>query len=147
MDRDDPVTNAPATLDAALYSDPLVYARERKAIFARSWLFVGHESQVAGPGSVLATTIAGYPLLVVRDEHRALRAYHNVCRHRAGPLAPEGESTCGARLTCRYHGWSYALDGRLAAARDFGPARGFDPPDYGLSARLRNMERLCLCQC
>src|SRR5579871_298360 len=117
--------NAPVTLDSSLY------ARERKAIFARSWLFVGHESQLAEPGAVLAATIAGFPVLVVRDEN-ALKAYHNVFRHRAGPLAPDGESVCAGRLTCRYHGWSYMLDGRLASARDFGPARDFDPRDYSL---------------
>jgi choline monooxygenase len=69
---------------------------------------------------------------VVRDEEGRLRGYHNVCRHRAGPLAPDGESACEGRLVCRYHGWAYALDGRLAAARDFGRAEGFDPRDYAL---------------
>jgi choline monooxygenase len=47
---------------------------------------------------------------------------------------PEGQSRCDGRLTCLYHGWRYALDGRLASARDFGPAEGFDPRNYGLFA-------------
>lgn len=132
MNAQDANTNAPDTLDSTFYGDPEVYARERKAIFAHSWLFIGHESQLPAPGSVIATTIAGFPVLALRDDKGQLRAYHNVCRHRAGPLAPEGESQCGKRLTCRYHGWSYALDGRLASARDFGPAHHFDPRDYAL---------------
>ena len=121
-----------ATMDVALYTDPANYARERQRIFSRSWLMIAHESQFVRTGSVVAATVAGYPLLVVRDEQGRLRGYHNVCRHRAGPLAQEGDAECGARLTCRYHGWSYALDGRLASARDFGPAADFDPREFSL---------------
>src|SRR2546423_4143836 len=117
------------TLPAALYRDPPVYERERHRIFAQSWQFMGHESQLAEPGQWLALTIAGYPVIAVRGEDK-IRAFHNVCRHRAGPLAPDGQGNCGRNLVCRYHGWRYALDGRLASARDFGPAEGFDPREY-----------------
>ncbi len=48
------------------------------------------------------------------------------------PLTQDGTGDCGAQLTCRYHGWRYKLDGRLAAARDFGPAEGFDPRNFSL---------------
>src|SRR5690349_3280011 len=89
---------APETLAAELYVGREAYERERKAIFARTWLFLGHESQLPEPGSVIAATIAGFPMLAVRDEREGLRGYHNVCRHRAGPLAYDGESRCGARL-------------------------------------------------
>jgi len=77
-------------------------------------------------------SVAGYPLIVVRGEDGVLRGFHNVCRHRAGPLADDGEGKCAGALVCRYHGWKYALDGRLANARDFGPAEGFDPREYAL---------------
>jgi len=120
------------TLDALYYCDPSVYRAERKSVFAHNWLFFGLERDVAEPGSCFAATIAGYPLLLVRGEDRELRAFHNLCRHRAGPLAEEGASRCGTSLVCRYHGWRYALDGRLASARDFGAAQGFDPRQYGL---------------
>jgi choline monooxygenase len=119
------------TLPAALYRDAPVYERERRRIFARSWQFMGHEAQLAEPGQWIAFTIAGYPVIAVRGEDR-IRAFHNVCRHRAGPLAEDGEGRCERNLVCRYHGWRYALDGRLASARDFGPAEGFDPRAYGL---------------
>jgi nitrite reductase/ring-hydroxylating ferredoxin subunit len=120
------------TIPAALYRDPTHYETERQRIFARSWHLVAHEAQIAGRGSWLAVTIAGFPLLVVRGDDGRIRAFHNVCRHRAGPLAPDGQGTCEGTLVCRYHGWRYALDGRLAAARDFGPAEGFDVREYGL---------------
>jgi choline monooxygenase len=125
--------SAPETLPAALYrDDPQLWARERRAIFARSWQFFGHESGVAEVGSWIAETLAGYPLVVVRDEAGVLRGYHNVCRHRAGPLTDGPSGRCDGLLVCRYHGWSYTLDGRLRAARDFGPSADFDPRANGL---------------
>jgi choline monooxygenase len=125
---------APETLPASLYRDPSLYDAERRRIFAQSWQLIGHESQLPEPGSWLALTMAGYPLILVRGADEKIRAFHNVCRHRAGPLAPDGEGSCDGALVCRYHGWRYALDGRLASARDFGPAAGFDPREYGLLA-------------
>ncbi|HEX3430025.1 MAG TPA: SRPBCC family protein [Rhizomicrobium sp.] len=119
------------TLPALLYRDPSVYESERRCIFAQSWQLIGHEAQLAERGQWIARTIAGYPVLVVRSDER-IHAFHNVCRHRAGPLAPDGEGRGQDHLVCRYHGWRYALDGRLAGARDFGTAEGFDPREYGL---------------
>ncbi len=123
---------APETLPAAQYRDPALYQIERREIFARGWLLLAHESQLPRPGSYVALHVAGFPLLVVRDEQGQIRCFHNVCRHRAGPLTQDGAGDCGAQLTCRYHGWRYKLDGRLAAARDFGPAEGFDPRNFSL---------------
>jgi choline monooxygenase len=108
------------------------WAKERARIFAPSWQLLCHESALEGPGEVLAETLAGYPVLAVRQNGGALKAFHNVCRHRAGPLVPAGRSRCEGALVCRYHGWSYALDGRLKSARDFGAAAGFDPRALGL---------------
>jgi choline monooxygenase len=111
---------------ARCYVEPAAFERDRRAVFARSWQSVARSAQVAGPGDHVVADIAGVPLLIVRDADGVLRALHNVCRHRAGPLA-----TCdgrGARtLVCRYHGWTYALDGRLLRALDMDDAAGFDP--------------------
>lgn len=124
---------SPTTLPATLYrNDPELWAKERRAIFARSWQFFGHESQLSEAGQWRAETIAGYPIIVVRDEAGGLRGYHNACRHRAGPLTDGPGGRCAGELVCRYHGWRYTLDGRLRSARDFGPADGFDPRDYSL---------------
>ncbi len=120
------------TLPAVLYRDPMVYETERRNVFGHSWLFLGHESQLANTGDYIALTIAGYPLMAVRGKGGVIRAFHNVCRHRAGPLVEDGTGACGENIICRYHGWRYALDGRLASARDFGPATSFDPREYGL---------------
>jgi choline monooxygenase len=123
---------APETLPARLYGDTAVYEIERREIFARTWQLLAHESQLPRPGDYLATNFAGYPVLAVRGEDGQVRAFHNVCRHRAGPLVEDGTGHCAGALVCRYHAWKYALDGRLASARDFGAAEAFDPREYGL---------------
>ena len=119
------------TTPAAWYRDPARYAAERRSIFGRAWLFMAHLSELKNEGDVVTATIAGFPLLVVRTAD-GLKGFHNVCRHRAGPLVDADRSNCGSSLVCKYHGWAYTLDGRLRNARDFGAASGFDPRDYGL---------------
>jgi choline monooxygenase len=121
------------TLDAVHYRDPVAFAVERERIFAKNWLLLAHESELPSAGSYVAAAVAGFPLVAVRGEDDTIRAFHNVCRHRAGPLVDEGHGACSA-LVCRYHAWRYTLDGRLASARDFGPAPGFDARDFGLFA-------------
>lgn len=120
------------TLPASLYRDQAVYQTERQQIFARSWLLVAHVSQLASPGNYLAVTAAGYPLIVVCGDHGKVRAFHNVCRHRAGPFANDGMGKCDGHLVCHYHGWRYTLDGQLAGVRDFGAGADFNPQDYPL---------------
>src|SRR3982751_5715358 len=102
------------TLPFSWYSDDDVLRRERAAIFARSWQYAGRASEVAKPGSFLATDAGGIPILVTRDTDGALRAFLNVCRHRGAVLA----DGCAERSTiqCRYHAWTYDLDGSLRSA-------------------------------
>ena len=119
-----PLENALA-LPAPLYTDPQFALRERAAIFSRHWQLVAHADQVRNPGDHAITEIAGVPLVIVRGDDGELRALHNVCRHRAGPLA-----TCDGRgakaLRCQYHGWTYRLDGQLRSAPEMSDARDFD---------------------
>lgn len=123
-----------ATLPARLYGCPEAWARERSALFGRAWLFLGHEAEAPAPGDWIASDIAGHRLLAVRGKDGELRAFHNVCRHRAGPLVSGARGHCDGELVCGYHGWRYALDGRLRAATGFGAAEGFDPRELGLFA-------------
>jgi choline monooxygenase len=120
------------TAPVDLYRDPAVFERERVAIFARSWQFLGLEADLVRPGDYLAETLAGYPVMVVRDEQHGLKGYHNVCRHRAGPLVGDAKGRCDGEFVCRFHAWRYGFDGRLKAATDFGPAEGFDSAGFGL---------------
>ncbi|HWP95150.1 MAG TPA: aromatic ring-hydroxylating dioxygenase subunit alpha [Gammaproteobacteria bacterium] len=115
-----------SALPAPFYTHRGTEEIERRQVFGCHWQFAAHISQLAAAGDHVVTEVAGVPLLLVRGEDGVLRAFHNVCRHRAGPLA-----TCdgrGARaFHCRYHGWTYTLDGRLRSAPDMQDARDFDP--------------------
>ena len=118
-------------LPAPFYTHRDSLAAEHAAIFTRSWQLVGHESELKDSGDHVVAEIGMTPVIVVRGEDGTLRAFHNVCRHRAGPLA-----TCNGRgarnLVCRYHGWTYRLDGRLRGAPEMNDARNFSVEDIRL---------------
>jgi choline monooxygenase len=123
------VTDAAPTLPADWYFGAERYERERSSIFASEWLWFASESEVADPCTYVAYAYAGRPLMVVRGNDGVLRGFHNVCRHRAGPLVDDGSGAC-TNLVCQYHGWAYSSDGRLRSARDFGEE--LDPDELGL---------------
>jgi choline monooxygenase len=125
------VPTAAATLPAAAYHDPRWYAAERHAVFASEWQLAGFRTHLAAPGDRVTHRFAEWDVVVVVGDDGGLRAFHNVCRHRAGPLCLDDRGH-GAALVCAYHGWTYGLDGRLHRARDFGDASDFDPDEYGL---------------
>ncbi|HEU4698384.1 MAG TPA: aromatic ring-hydroxylating dioxygenase subunit alpha [Gemmatimonadales bacterium] len=119
-----------ATLPSAWYVDPAFHAVDREAVFARSWQGVGDASQVGRPGQYLVATVADDPVIVVRGKDGVLRAFYNVCRHRAGPLALE--DGCANALQCKYHGWTYLLDGTLRGVPAMDRTELFDRKDFGL---------------
>jgi choline monooxygenase len=119
-----------STLPARWYTDPAIHALEQERIFARTWQPVGRVDQVRQPGEFFTAEVAGRPVVVLRDDRGELRAFYNVCRHRAGPVA----RGCGKRksLQCAYHGWTYRLDGTLATTPDFEGVECFERADNGL---------------
>jgi choline monooxygenase len=118
-------------LPSEAYIDTALARPERERVFAPSWQLVGHTSSIPAAGDHLVSDAAGIPLVIVRGDDGEIRALHNVCRHRAGPLALEDGK--GARsLRCRYHGWNYALDGCLKAAIEMEGARDFDAGEIRL---------------
>ncbi len=118
------------TLPALAYTDPTVFSLEREAVFAAGWQLAGGSRSLAKPGDFRVEEIAGAPIILVRGRDHELRAFYNVCRHRAGPVAA-GAGNCKV-LRCRYHGWVYHLDGRLHSAPEIGDIEAFDPADFGL---------------
>ncbi len=115
-------------LPADHYVDPSVYAAERRAIFGRDWLVLGALAAIP-EGHAMATTVAGLPVVVRRDNGEHVQGFVNVCTHRAGPLVWDGETEPCPRFRCKYHGWQFAPDGRLLRT----PGFGADPPDTALS--------------
>jgi len=121
------------TLPASAYSSVEFHERERESIFQRDWLCAGIIDEMPAAGSWTAGTVAGMPTLFVRDKAGQLRAFLNVCRHRASPLCEDGESHAGSVIRCPYHSWIYQLDGSLARAAGIGEPEGFDVADFPLN--------------
>src|SRR5215472_3393236 len=134
------------TLASRFYIDPHILETEREKIFRRTWQLVGTLDQVCGelpagggkaekrtiadPESYFTADVAGEPVIVVRDKQGTLRAFSNVCRHRAGPIALG--SGCKNVLRCQYHGWTYTLDGRLIGTPDVDGVEFFDRSTMGM---------------
>ena len=112
-------------LPARYYAGEAAHARDLRAVFGRSWQLVARADQVQAAGDHVVDTVGRLPVIVVRGADGALRAFANVCRHRAGPLALCNGK--GARaLHCKYHGWSYSLEGQLRSAPEMQDAKDFD---------------------
>jgi phenylpropionate dioxygenase-like ring-hydroxylating dioxygenase large terminal subunit len=113
-----------------MYSSPEVYQREQTQIFGKYWYYVGHVDQLTGEGSYFTVEIAEQPLVILRDRQNQLKAFFNICTHRAGPVAM-GSGNC-SRLTCLYHAWSFDLDGNLRGMPDMETAENFDVAAHAL---------------
>lgn len=120
------------TLPAAAYSSTDLFERERRAIFEQDWVCAGVVDEMPAAGSWTARVVGGLPLLFVRGKAGELRAFLNVCRHRASPLCEDGETHRGSLIRCPYHSWLYQLDGSLARASGVGSPDDFDLDDYSL---------------
>ncbi|KAJ5718319.1 hypothetical protein N7488_003965 [Penicillium malachiteum] len=108
-----------------------VFELERRAIFSKSWLYLAHVNQFAKPGSYQSFDIAGFPIFLIRGKDDKIRAFHNVCRHRAYTITRK-ETGASTVLGCRYHGWSYDTLGRLVKAPQFEDVPGFDKSENSL---------------
>lgn len=114
------------------YYDPDIFEREKRAIFHRTWQYVGHRSMLPTPGSYIVREIAGQSVLLLRDRNGELRAFFNVCQHRAHRLL-EGEGRLNAAvITCPYHAWAYDLAGTLRTARGSEKMADFDKSAFSL---------------
>ncbi|NOD76079.1 MULTISPECIES: SRPBCC family protein [unclassified Ruegeria] len=103
-----------SSLKAEAYVDPSWYQVDQNEVLAKTWQWVCHVEKLRAPGSYTTVEIAGRPIAVVRDREGTLRAFYNVCKHRAHHLlSGEGETT---RIMCPYHAWVYKLDGQLVRA-------------------------------
>jgi choline monooxygenase len=118
-------------LAATWYTDPMVFARERAAIFSRTWQYAGPASRVSVPGSYVTVDIAGSGVIILRGRDGELRALRNVCRHRGATLLNEPSGSC-ATIRCPYHHWVFDDRGRLIATPHFGDDATFVMDDWPL---------------
>jgi choline monooxygenase len=123
-------------LEGLFYGEEF-YAIEQRTLFPRSWCAVGVGAAIAEPGDMLPIDLAGWPVLLVRGQDRQIRAFHNICRHRAMKLV--GERCSHPLIRCPWHSWSYNLKGDLLATPEIGGAGsntvdGFDKANLGLKS-------------
>ena len=85
------------SLEQPFYTDPDVFKLDMELIWYRDWLFVGHDCEVASPGSFFTVQIGAYPVVIVRDREGRIRAFHNSCRHR-GSRVCTADKGASARL-------------------------------------------------
>jgi len=121
-----------STLPGRYYWEPEIYERERASIFAEMWVCVGRADDVPEPGRIITVDVGNESVLIVRGRDLDVRAFLNVCRHRGARLCPEASGDVGQVVQCRYHAWSYSLDGRLVGAPNIAQDEGFDKSEFGL---------------
>ena len=127
-----PQPECSSSLSADAYTEAGWYKADQAFIIARTWQWACHVEKVRDPGAYLSLTIAGHPLAIVRDREGKLRAFYNVCKHRAHALLSGSGTT--TRITCPYHAWTYALNGQLVRAPNTENLSGFDERNICLDA-------------
>ncbi|MCW5731665.1 MAG: aromatic ring-hydroxylating dioxygenase subunit alpha [Alphaproteobacteria bacterium] len=128
-------TGSARGLPGRLYFDPAAFDQERRTIFRKSWFAATYASDLPAPGDIHPVSIAGWELLLVRARDGAIRCFHNICRHRGMKLVERPGNA--QRISCRYHCWTYGLDGSLLATPHLGgpginQGEGIHPEQLGL---------------
>lgn len=100
------------TVHRDVYASPEIFKMEMERLFRRSWILVGHESQIPGKGDYFLASVATKPTIIVRDGNGKVNAFLNACPHRGAPLttSPRGSTP---RFVCPYHSWTFKPDGSL----------------------------------
>jgi Rieske 2Fe-2S family protein len=138
----DPGDRLARTLPGRFYHDPAIWQLEQERLFGRLWVCVGRADQIRATGRYRTVQVGDESVLVVRGEDGVLRAFLNVCRHRGAQLCPTAEGQTRT-LQCRYHAWTYGLDGRLLRAPGLQDSAAFDRGAFGLvPAALETWEGL-----
>jgi len=119
------------SLPGWVYRDPAYFRVEMARLIRPSWQIVCHASDIPAPGDWRTLDLLGESVIVIRGGDGEVRAFANVCRHRGSRLV-DGEAGCAKRLTCPYHAWTYAADGRLIGVPQREDYPGLDPARLGL---------------
>jgi phenylpropionate dioxygenase-like ring-hydroxylating dioxygenase large terminal subunit len=119
-----------------VYIDEEVFQLEMEHLFANTWVYVGHDSQVPNEGDYFGTTVGTQPILMVRHTDNTVKVLHNRCPHKGTRITTETCGNTGKFFRCPYHAWTYRNDGRLAGlpfhAEAYGGEDGFPRQDQSL---------------
>lgn len=115
--RDDPQALRDLVRDTEVHKDlfvsPEIYQLEMERLFAVTWVYVGHDSQVPNPGDYATTTVGDQPVIMVRHTDNSVRVLVNRCPHKGVKVAGEGCGNTGKFFRCPYHAWTFRTDGSL----------------------------------
>ena len=121
-----------STLPGRYYYDPAIYEMELERIFSQMWVCVGRADAITGAGAYEVVTVGRESIIVIRGRDDVLRAFLNVCRHRGARLCNEASGKLKGSIQCRYHAWTYGLDGRLIGAPNVLSDEQFERALFGL---------------
>jgi Rieske 2Fe-2S family protein len=120
-------------LPADAYFDPRQYERELQRVWYRNWVYVGRAADLSNPRDFRTFELGDQRVLLVRDDERVLRGFHNTCRHRGAALCREASGTLrSAQIVCPYHAWTYSLQGDLKRTSSKLLPRNFAMADHSL---------------
>jgi ethylbenzene dioxygenase alpha subunit len=134
LDFHDFVDTEEGWLDRRIFWDEDIYQLELERIFARCWVFVGHQSQFAEPGDFVTSYIGQDAVIIARDRHGEMNVFLNSCSHRGNRVC-FAEAGNARRFTCNFHGWSFGLDGGLMGVHEeeyYSKCATFDKSKLGL---------------
>ncbi|SBS32192.1 Anthranilate 1,2-dioxygenase large subunit [Marinomonas aquimarina] len=117
-------------LSRELYTEEAVFQQDLAQIWHKEWIFAGHTFEIEKPGEYITLQVGNYPVIVVRDDNGAVKAFHNACRHRGSRICKNAKGK-SAKLVCPYHKWTFGLDGKLLFAGNMGD--NFDASEHGLN--------------
>lgn len=121
------------SLPAWIYHDPEFFELEKQHVFRRSWQLLCHLNDIPERGDYHTFDFLGESLVAIRGEDGQVRSFHNVCRHRAARLLDGTKGQCGRRITCPYHAWTYATNGRLVGIPNRAAFASVDLERHGLA--------------
>jgi p-cumate 2,3-dioxygenase alpha subunit len=131
---DDSAEDGIFKVNTQVFRDPEIFALERERIFDRSWLYVGHESEVEGHGDFVCRSVGGHPVIMVRGKSGDIRVLYNTCLHQGNQVCrvPSGHASA---FQCFFHGWTYDIDGKLVGLPGEASYGGrFTREEHGLRA-------------
>ena len=121
------------TLKRKYYLDKKVFNKELKNIFYKNWLCVGRSDDIKNKGNYITYELGGESIIIVRNEKNQLNGFFNVCRHRGTRICNNIKGSLSKTIQCKYHGWTYDLNGNLVGAPNMDNVDNFDKDDYPLN--------------
>ncbi|MBL0918653.1 MAG: aromatic ring-hydroxylating dioxygenase subunit alpha [Hydrogenophaga sp.] len=125
-----------ARVHGSLYTDPAIYQAELEKIWFKTWVYVGHQSEVPNANDFVMKSIGPEPIIMTRDRNGQIHLLHNRCPHRGNRVCMKDHGNARS-FTCPYHGWTFGNDGALKGWPFPSGYEGVDRNEHGLGKVAR----------